>query len=251
MSIFAQLFGDFDRSAHAIDRVIGVHQEHAIVGQCSCISFKRLPLAFEKHDPTVRLRSAGRNPVVLARLQIRRAGTAADVGRTGSRQTAINSLGATQTKFDYRVIFSSKTDACRLRRNETLEIQDVEQSRFQELALDDGAANPDERFIRENQRSFRNRINVASQSQTAQVIEKAGIKQRLAIVSVLRGKIIYLSFGEIKRAQKVDRRREPARERESTTKRVLTKSDVERRLVITHTGFPIAARHSDLIKVSR
>ena len=85
----------------------------------------------------------------------------------------------------------------------------------------------------------------------AQVIEKTGTEQRPAIVPVLRGKVIYLSFGEMKRTQKVDCRREPACERESTAKRVLPKSNVERCLVIAHTGFPIAARHRDLIKIRR
>ena len=117
--------------------------------------------------------------------------------------------------------------------------------------MDDGSANPDQRFIRKNQRSFRDCVNVASQSQTAQVIEKSGTEQRPAIVPVLRGKVIYLSFGEMKRTQKVDCRREPARDRESTAKRVLPKSNVERCLVIAHTGFPIAARHRDLIKIRR
>ena len=95
MSIFAQLFGDFDRAAHTIERVVGVHEEHTIIRQGLCIIFKRLALAFEKHDPTVRLRAADRNSVVLARLQVRCPCTAAYVGRTGRRQTAINSLGAT------------------------------------------------------------------------------------------------------------------------------------------------------------
>ena len=83
------------------------------------------------------------------------------------------------------------------------------------------------------------------------MIEKTGIEQRPAIVPVLRGKVMHFSFGEMKRAQKVDDRPEPTRDRESSAERVLTKCNVERRLVIFYTGLPIAARHRHLIKVGR
>ena len=106
MPVFLQLLCYFNGAAQAIDRVVSVHQEHAVVRQRLCINLKCLGLLFEKHDPTVRLRAANWNFVLLARLQVRCAGAAADESRSRRAQTPVNSLCATQTKFNYRVILS-------------------------------------------------------------------------------------------------------------------------------------------------
>ena len=85
VSVLAQLSGDINRVTHAVDGVVGVHQENAVVRNCSRKCFKRIFLVLEKHDPAVRLRSAHWNAEACAGLQIRCAGTAANVSRTGRR----------------------------------------------------------------------------------------------------------------------------------------------------------------------
>ncbi len=158
--------------AHAIERVIGVHEENAVVWHRSGVCLKRFALALEKHDPTVRLCSAHWNSEPLTGLQVRRARAAADASRTCRGQTAINSLRATQTEFDDGIIFSGQTNARRFGRDETLEIQNVKQSRFQELTLDNRTARSNQRLVREKQRPLGNCINLTGQSQTAQIVEK-------------------------------------------------------------------------------
>ena len=63
--------------------------------------------------------------------------------------------------------------------------------------------------------------------------------------------VIDLCFVKLKATHEVNRRRQPACDSEFTTERILTKSNVESRFMITHAGFPIAARHCDLIKIGR
>src|SRR6266853_3372441 len=106
MPVFLQLLCYCNGAPHAIDRVVGVYQEDTVVRQRLCINLKCLALLFEKHNPTVRLRAAHGNFVALASLQVRRAGAAADESRARRAQTPVNSLCATQTKFNYRVILS-------------------------------------------------------------------------------------------------------------------------------------------------
>ena len=72
-----------------------------------------------------------------------------------------------------------------------------------------GPAHSDQRFVREDQRPFRNCIYVAGQLQPAHVIEKTRIEQRFAIVAALRAKIIDFRIGEVERAQEIDRCRQP------------------------------------------
>ena len=52
-------------------------------------------------------------------------------------------------------------------------------------------------------------------------------------------------------AQEIDCRRKSAGDRELSAEGVFSKRDVERRFVIAHTGFPVAARHRDFIKIRR
>src|SRR6266478_5497856 len=109
--------------------------------------------------------------------------------------------------------------------------------------MDDRAANPDKRFVRKRERSFRHRINVTAQSQRAQIFEKTGVKQRVAVVAALRGEILDLTFMKLEFPHKIDSHRESARDGEFPTKRIFAKYDVKCRLVIVHPGFPIATRH--------
>src|SRR6266516_1394607 len=143
VSVFAQPAGYIDRVAHALEGIIGVHQEDAVVRHRFGIRFKRLALTFEEHDPTVRLRSAHWNSEPFAGSQIRRTRAAAYLSRSCRGQTAINALCAAQTKLDDWIIFSGQTYARRFCRDETFEIQNVKQSRFQNLTLDNWTAYPD------------------------------------------------------------------------------------------------------------
>ena len=83
------------------------------------------------------------------------------------------------------------------------------------------------------------------------MIENAGIEQRFAVVSALRGQVMDFCFVKMERAQEVDCRRKPARDREFSIERVLPKGDVERCLMIAHASFPITTRHRDLVEVCR
>ena len=122
MLIFLQLFSHSDRPTYAVERVVGVHQEDAVVRQCSGVSLKCFALVFKKHDPTVRLRAAHRNAVVLTREQVRCSRASTDVSSTRRAQTAVHSLSSAQSKLDHRVIFSSHANPRGFRSDQALKI---------------------------------------------------------------------------------------------------------------------------------
>src|SRR5262249_48080902 len=127
----AQFVTCLDSVAYAFDGVIGVDEKDAVVRHCFGIRLKRFALVFEKHDPTVRLRSAHRNAELLSCLQIGCAGTTADISGTSCRQSAIHSLRAAQTKLDHRITFGSQADTRGFCGNKALEIENVEQGRLE------------------------------------------------------------------------------------------------------------------------
>src|SRR5207248_1601867 len=122
MPIPPQLFGDLDCTADAVERVVGVYEEDAIIRQRSGIILKCLALAFEEHDPTVRLRAAHGNAVALAREQIRCPRATADVSSTRRTQTSVYTLSAAQTELDDCVILCGARDTSRFRGDETLKV---------------------------------------------------------------------------------------------------------------------------------
>src|SRR5207249_75148 len=186
---------------------------------------------------------------LLSCLQIRCAGAAADVSGTGCCQSTIDSLRSAETKLDHRIVFGSQADARRLSRDKALEVENIEERRFEELTFNDRTNNPNQRFVRKNQSSFRNCIYVAGQLQPAQVIEKTRIEQRFTIIAALRGKVIDFGVGEVKRAKEIDRCRQAGSHGELPGKGILPKRDVKHRVMVGHSGFEITARHSDLVKV--
>jgi phosphosulfolactate synthase (CoM biosynthesis protein A) len=251
VSLSAQFATYLNGVTNALNGVVCVHQKNAVIRHCAGVGLKCFELVFEKHDPTVGLRPAHGDAELLSCLQIRCAGTAADVSGTGCCQSTIDSLRSAETKLDYGIMLSSQADTRRLSRDQALEIENIEESRFEELTFNDRTNNSNQRFVRKNQGSFRNCIYVAGQLQPAQVIKKTRIEQRFTIIAALRAKIIDLRISEVERAQEVGRCRQSASHGELPVKGVLPKRRVEYRLIIGHSCFEITARHRDLVEVGR
>ena len=70
-----------DRVAHALERVVGVDEEHAVVGHRLGVRAERLELVAVEHHPAVRVRAAHRDAEQLAGEHVRRRRAAADVRR--------------------------------------------------------------------------------------------------------------------------------------------------------------------------
>src|SRR5262245_58195297 len=131
MPLSAQFAGDFDGAAYAGNGVVSVHQKNAVVRHRFCVGFERLTLLLEKHDPTVSLCSAYRDPELLSCLQIRCSGAATNVSGTGCRQSTVYSLRSAETKLDHRIVFSSQTNARRFSCDHALKIENIEQGCFE------------------------------------------------------------------------------------------------------------------------
>src|SRR4029077_17444873 len=127
----AQFATYLDGVTNALNGVVSVHQKNAVVRHGAGVGLKRFELIFEKHDPTVGLRPADGDAEPVSCLQIRCARAAADVSGTGCGQSTINSLRSAETKLDHRITFSSQADTRRFSRDQTLEIENVEQGRLE------------------------------------------------------------------------------------------------------------------------
>ena len=90
------------RVPHAFQRIVGVHQEDAVVGHRFGVGRERFQLGVEGHHPTMRMGAFDRDAKELAGQHIGGAGAAADVGCAAGGQAAIDPLRPAQAKFDHR-----------------------------------------------------------------------------------------------------------------------------------------------------
>ena len=129
------------------------------------------------------VRALHRHAVPLSRQHIRRGATASDEGSARGGQAAIGPLRSPQPEFHDRIAGGGKKHPRRFRGNQSLEIDDRKQRRFQQLALRQGAADSDDRFPRKHGRSFGYGVEITAKLQRPQGIEKRPFEKRLPIVA--------------------------------------------------------------------
>ena len=64
------------------------------------------------------------------------------------------------------------TDACGLGCDQGLEIDDVEQGGFNQLRVQNGALNPEQRLMREDRAAFGDGVNIQSESKVGEIAQE-------------------------------------------------------------------------------
>src|SRR5205823_4170093 len=108
-----------------------------------------------------------------------------------------------------------------------LEINQIQQRRFKNLALQNRPLHTHQRFLRKNHRAFGNRVHVAREFHFAEVIEKWLFKQRLAVTALQMREINKIRFFKVKSAQVINRMLESARDRKAAGERLFAKEKME------------------------
>jgi hypothetical protein len=130
-----------------------------------------------------------------------------------------------------------------------LKIQDIEQGRLDELALQERPLHANERFVRKHDRSLGDGIHVARPAQRTQVIEKRRLEKGLTIRPIERGEIGEIVFFEGEILEILDRVIEAAGDRETTTKWIIPKRQVKDGFPLFRARLPIPIRHRELVEV--
>ncbi len=86
---------------------------------------------------------------------------AGDVARARRHQPGFRAVGAAQPEIDHELAGSCEHATRRLRRHQRLEIQNVDQARFDELRLRKRRRDPHDRFIAEERDALGHRMDIA------------------------------------------------------------------------------------------
>src|SRR5258707_3303227 len=98
-----------------------------------------------------------------------------NVGGARCCQRAIWTVGPSQSKLKNRCSLRGETNARGLGSDQCLEVDDVEQRRLQELALEQRSTNAHQRFVRKYGGRFPDRFNIAREADGAAVGQVSGL----------------------------------------------------------------------------
>ena len=197
----------------------------------------------------MRMRSTHGNAEAFPGKHVRSGRTAADERRATRHHRAIRSLRPAQAKLQHRIALRRMADPRRFGGDERLEVDHIQQRRLEQLTLQNRPANSHERLMRKNDGSFGNRVHIARHTQRAEIVEKAALKQRCAVISRECREIREVVVLKAEVAQKLDRIRKPRSNRVSALERQSAEEQMKHRLLLGTPAFPISGGHRELIKV--
>src|SRR5687768_13320600 len=239
----AKTAADLHGLPHPLERVVCVHEQNGIVRHRPRVRLERAHLVIERHHPAVRVGPAYRDAVANTGQYVRRGVHAADVSGTRSRKGTVRSLGAAQTELENLTAVGGQTDTGRLRGDETLEVDDVQQCRLDQLSLQQRTANAQQRLVLKNDGALRERIDIALEPQAAEIFEESAVEQCRAVARPERSEVVDLALSEGEVLQILDGRPETRRDRESRLERVFAKREMEDRFAPVDAFLPVPVSH--------
>ena len=155
------------------------------------------------------MRVRSRNGYVehFARQNVRGGIASADNRRSRAVNARVRSLRAAKPEFHNVIALRRTANFCRLRGDKRLVIYHVQNCRFDELSLDNGGFDGENRLPRENHRPFGNGINIAREFKVFKIIQK------ILVEDVKFFEVCDFLFAEIKPENVIDDLFKPRRER--------------------------------------
>jgi hypothetical protein len=152
-----------------------------MIGVCQRIRFERLVLRIERLNPAVCHRTQYRDVKNLAGECAGCPGDSGNVGGTGTEYRCVDSLCAPGTEFHDLAPLGGAQNARGFRGDKALVIDGQKKHCLNQLRLNDGTFDLDNRFARENRRSLRYGPYIASELKMSKVVDEIIIKQTHAL----------------------------------------------------------------------
>ena len=226
----------------ALQHVVGVDQQRAVIGIMLCVSGERFVLGVEQLHPGVGHGAQRGDAVFGFADRAGRAGNAADVGCPRAEDGRGCAVGSAGTEFHDRPAFRSPHDAVRLRGDQALVGDQQQRHRLDELRLDRGASDHDDGFVGEHRRALGHRPDVAGEFEMTQVIQEF-------VAESLLFQERQIVFRELDVLQIVDEGFEACRDDVAAVFGISAVEQVEINDLIAHPFQKIAVCHGQLVKV--
>ena len=245
-----QFLGNLDRILQsALQHIIGVHQQDAVIREGSRIRSKSLELGSERLHPAVGVRSSRRHSKGRATEQVGGAVRPTDIGPPARPHGPVRPLRPAQAELHDGSVSGSLPQARCLGSHKRLKVDMAEQYGLYHLALDQPPCHLDQRLVRKDDGAFRYGADVPLESKLGETLEECFRKEaraRRASEQLQEGNIL---VAEAQRHHGMDGILQPRCYGITAAKGVVTKIQVECRRIVRIPLLQVAGTHRELIEV--
>ena len=231
-----------DHFARAGFGVVGVDQQDHAFGPRAREILERVRLVVVHLHEGMRHGADDRHAVALAGQHIGGAGKARDVARARRIKPGLGAVRGAQAEIGEVLAGRRQHHARGLRRDQRLEMQDVDQPRFDQLRLRQRRGDADQRLVGKADAAFGDRMHVAGEAEGGQIIEQVFAEASGALEPV------DLGFGKLQRFEIIERVGEPGREQKAAPRRQPPHEELEHRLLVL-SPVQIGLDHVEFVEV--
>jgi len=192
-----------------------------------------------------------RDAVPVAREHVGGGVRAAEVRGPAGGQAAIGSLGPAQPELEHGLVAGCDPHPGGLRGDQRREVDLVEQGRLHELALQQGALDPQQGLVGEDDAALGHRVEVAGEPAAVEPGQKRRVEQRAAVVADEGREVVQVRGGRLQAGEVVHGGAEAAGDRVAAPEGLLAKGQVEHRAPLRQPEPPVAVGHGELVQVGQ
>jgi hypothetical protein len=130
-----------------------------------------------------------------------------------------------------------------------LKVDNVQQRRLEQLALQDRTLHAHQRLLPKGERPLGHRCHIDGEPQPGQVLKEFALEKRLPVVACERGEILDVRLTKPERPEVLEGLPQSRGDRISAAERRLAKEQVEHGRLFGSPQLPIAVGHGELIEV--
>jgi len=249
VAFFAEFLPGLDRVTDAVEGVVGVDEKDGVVGHGVGVSVEGFRLAVEAHDPAVGVGSFDRDAIFHPGEDVGSGDAPSEVGGAARAHSSVGSLGAPESEFENGVAVSGVTKVGGFGGDEGLEVDDVEEGGFDELALEKRPANADDGLVGEGELAFGEGIDFELPIEPAEVVEIAVAEEGFVIASGEGGEVVEFSFGEGEAVEEVGGGTGAGHDGRFPPEGCMAVEEMEDGLAVGHLIFPVSITHRELVEV--
>jgi len=239
-----ELLGSLDGLTDTSDGIVSVDKKHAVVGSGFGPVVKGLLLRGEALDPRVSMGTSDWDAVALTSEDVGCCGTATDVGSTAGGESTIQTLCTTEAELQNRLAEARGADTSGFSGDESAKVDHAQECSLNELGLQDGALDTDERLEGEHDGTLRDGIDIKRQrAHVEKVLEELRVKERLAVVTVEGCEVIDIGLGEAQCVKPLESGLETRADGIATIERLVAVEHVEDGLGVGTASLPVTLSH--------
>src|SRR5215831_1622225 len=153
--------------------IVGIDQKDQAFRACVSKSLEGEGLAVVGLDIGMRHRAEQRNIKQLGCEDRRGAGESCNVTCAGGHETGLGTMGPPETEIDEQLVGRGENHACRLGRDQRLEMHDIDESCFNELGLRKWRRYSQDGLVGEEYRPFRHSMDFTRKAKFGKIVERA------------------------------------------------------------------------------